>query len=354
MSRGRLLIVGGGQSGLAAARAGRDRGWEPVVLEAGDEPVGSWPRYYDSLRLFSPRRYSAFPGHPFPGDPDGYPGRDEVADYLRGYAEWLGVEVRTNARVTEVAADGPGFAVELADGSSLVGDALIAASGSFANPYVPMIPGREKFQGRVLHVADYRSPEEFAGQRVVVVGAGNSAVQIAHELADHAETSLAVRDRVRYAPQVIAGRDLHWWLRFTRADLLPLSVLARIITGTPIIDDGQYRAALEAAHPDERPMFANYVPDGVAWPDGSRERVDSIVFATGYRPHMPYLRSLGVLDEAGAPRHDRGVSTVLPGLAFLGLEFQRSFSSNTLRGVHRDAGYVVDALARQSRGVVVG
>src|SRR5699024_12122516 len=82
--------------------------------------------------------------------------------------------------------------------------------------------------------------------------------------------------------------------------------------GTPVIDDGQYRAALEAAHPDERPMFANYVPDGVAWPDGSRERVDSIVSAPGYRPHMPYLRSLGVLDEAGAPRHDRGVSTVLP------------------------------------------
>ena len=101
-------------------------------------------------------------------------------------------------------------------------------------------------------------------------------------------------------------------------------------------------------------MFAEYVPDGVVWPGGSRERVDSVVFATGYRPHLPYLRSLGVLDESGAPRHDRGVSTVRPGLAFLGLEFQRSFSSNTLRGVHRDAGYVVDALARQLRGVVVG
>ncbi|GAA0036908.1 flavin-containing monooxygenase [Brevibacterium metallidurans] len=354
MSRGRLLIVGGGQSGLAAARTGRDSGWEPVVLEAGDEPVGSWPRYYDSLRLFSPRRYSAFPNHPFPGDPNGYPDRDEVADYLRSYAKWLDIEVRTNARVTEVAADGPGFTVELADGSHLVGDALIAASGSFANPYVPSIPGQEEFEGRVLHVADYRSPEEFSGQRVVVVGAGNSAVQVAHELAEHARTSLAVRDQVRFAPQVIAGRDLHWWLKLTRADLLPPSVLDKIITGTPVIDAGKYRAALQTAHPEELPMFAEYVPDGVVWPDSSRERVDSVVFASGYRPHLPYLRGLGVLDEAGAPRHDRGISTVLPGLAFLGLEFQRSFSSNTLRGVHRDAGYVVDALARQQRGVVVG
>ncbi|QQC59572.1 NAD(P)/FAD-dependent oxidoreductase [Rothia kristinae] len=353
MSRGRLLVVGGGQSGLAAARAGRDRSWEPVVIEAGAEPVGSWPRYYDSLRLFSPRRYSALPGHPFPGDPDGYPGRDEVADYLRGYAERLGVEVRTNARVVDVTADGPSFAVELADGSSLAGEAIIAASGSFSNPYTPTIPGREAFGGRVLHVADYRSPEEFAGQRVVVVGAGNSAVQVAHELAGHARTSLAVRDRVRFAPQMIAGRDLHWWLRLTRADFLPPVVLSRLVTGTPVIGTDKYKRALEAGRPDQRPMFAAFSPDGVVWPDGSREEVDSVVFATGYRPHLTYLRSLGVLDEAGMPRHDRGVATAVPGLGFLGLEFQRSFSSNTLRGVHRDARHVVDALTRQPRGVAV-
>src|SRR5699024_3506808 len=81
MNRGRLVIVGGGQSGLAAARAGRDRGWEPIVLEAGAEPVGSWPAYYDSLRLFSPRRFSSFPGYLFPGPVEEYPARDEVVAY---------------------------------------------------------------------------------------------------------------------------------------------------------------------------------------------------------------------------------------------------------------------------------
>ncbi|MGI6877897.1 flavin-containing monooxygenase [Microbacterium sp. gxy059] len=354
MSRGRLLVVGGGQAGLAAARAGRERGWEPVVLEAGEEPVGSWPRYYDSLRLFSPRRFSGFPGFPFVGDPDDYPGRDEVARHLRGYAEWLGVEVRTGARVVDVRAEGSGFTAELTDGGAIAGDALIAASGSFANPCVPTIPGRDRYEGRVLHVAGYRSPEEFAGQRVVVVGAGNSAVQVAHELAEHARTSLAVRDRVRFAPQVVAGRDLHWWLRATRADLLPPAVLARLVTGTPVIDTGKYRRAIDEGRPDRRPMFTAFTEDGVAWPDGAWERVDAVVFATGYRPHLRYLGSLGVLDEAGTPRHDRGVSAVRPGLGFLGLEFQRSFSSNTLRGVHRDAGHVLDALSRQPRGVVVG
>lgn len=354
MNDSRLMIVGGGQSGLAAARAGRDRGWEPVILEAGPEPVGSWPHYYDSLRLFSPRRFSGFPGFPFPGPADGYPGRDEVVDHLRSYAEWLGTEIRTHARVVDVAgAAAGGFTAEMADGSRVDGDALIAATGAFANPHLPTIAGQDGYQGRVVHVADYRSPDAFTGQRVVVVGAGNSAVQVAHELALHAKVSLAVRDRIRFAPQVVAGRDLHWWLSLTRADLLPPVILDRLLKGNPVSDSGRYRSALEAGSPDQRQMFTGFMPDGVIWSDGSKETVDAVVYATGYRPSLPYLRSIGAVDALGTPLHRQGVSTVRPGLGFLGLEFQRSFSSNTLRGVHRDAAAVVAALERQPRGVAI-
>lgn len=355
MSRERLLIVGGGQSGLAAARAGRDRGWEPVVLEAGPDPVGSWPAYYDSLRLFSPRRFSGFPGYPFPGPPEGYPRRDEVVDFLSGYASWLGVEIRTNSRVTQVTTDREGeFTAVLADSGRVSGEAVIAASGSFASPYTPQIPGREVFAGRVLHVSEYRSPEAFAGQRVLVVGAGNSAIQVAHELTRSSHVSLTVRDRVRFAPQQVAGRDLHWWLRRTGADHLPPVILNQIVTGTPVIDTGTYRTAVTSGRLEQRHMFTTFTPDGVRWPDDTQEHVDAVIFATGYRPHLPYLAALGVLDEDGMPRHQQGVSTVLPGLGYLGLEFQRSFSSNTLRGVHRDAIRVVTALSRHRHKAPVG
>ena len=351
----RLVIVGGGQSGLAAARAARDRGWEPVVLEAGPDPVGSWPDYYDSLHLFSPRRFSSFPGYLFPGPADSYPARQEVVDYLRGYSQWLDVEIRTGARVTEVTRDrDQGFTTHLADGSVVSGDALVAASGSFANPHLPAIPGAEQFGGQILHVADYRSPEPFAGLRVLVVGAGNSAVQVGHELAQVTDASLAVRQPVQLVSQRVAGRDLHWWFRLTRADLLPPRVLQRLVRGTLVIDSGHYQEALRRGNLPQRQIFTAFTPDGVRWPDGSQEPVDAVIFATGYRPHLPYLQSLGALDTTGAPRHRSGISTVQPGLAYLGLEFQRTFSSNTLRGVHRDAHFVIDALAQQRRRISVG
>jgi putative flavoprotein involved in K+ transport len=101
------IVVGAGQSGLAAAYALRRAGLAPVVLEAGPEPVGSWPRYYDSLTLFSPARYSSLPGLPFLGDPDRYPHRDEVADYLRRYAAHLDADIRTGQRVHTVAITSP-------------------------------------------------------------------------------------------------------------------------------------------------------------------------------------------------------------------------------------------------------
>ncbi|MFF0465489.1 flavin-containing monooxygenase [Streptomyces mexicanus] len=345
-----VAVIGGGQSGLVAAHALLREGLQPVVLEASGAAAGSWPRYYDSLTLFSPARYSSLPGMPFPGELDRYPHRDEVVAYLTGYATRLDADIRTGHRVTGVWRGDAGFEVEVADGSVLAARVVVAASGTFGHPHRPVLPGLDGFTGTVLHAADYRRPEPFADQRVVVVGAGNSAVQIAAELATTARVTLASRAPVKFVRQKIAGRDLHFWLRRTGLDIAPLGGLLRRPPTQLVIDDGRYRAALAQGAPDRRPVFTGIDGAKVCWTDGAREEADAIVLATGYRPDLPYLAGLdGALDAAGHCRHRGGASATVPDLAFAGLEWQRSLSSNSLRGVGRDADRIARHLAAHLR-----
>ncbi|WP_406468911.1 NAD(P)/FAD-dependent oxidoreductase [Streptomyces hirsutus] len=342
-----VAVIGGGQSGLATAHALLRRGLRPVVLEASGHAVGSWPRYYDSLTLFSATRYSSLPGMPFPGaDRNHYPHRDEVVAYLTAYASRLDAEIRTGCRVSAVRRTGDAFEVELEGGGRLSARAVVAASGSFGRPHRPALPGLEEFTGQVLHAADYRNPAPFTGRRVVVVGAGNSAVQIAAELAGAARVTLATRGPVKFATQRTLGRDLHFWLTRTGLDTAPLGRLLPRPPAQPVLDDGRYRTALAAGRPERRPLFTGVDGAKLVWPNGEREEVDAIVLATGYRPDLPYLARLdGALDAVEDPRHREGLAVEVPGLAFVGLEWQRSLSSNSLRGVGRDADRIARRLA---------
>ncbi|MEV0108194.1 NAD(P)/FAD-dependent oxidoreductase [Nocardia sp. NPDC050799] len=339
------VVIGGGQSGLAAAHHLTGQGLNTAVLEAAEEATGSWPRYYDSLTLFSPAHYSSLPARPFPGDPDRYPHRDEVVDYLRSYAAGLDADIHTDTPVETATSTGSnGFTVTTGSGAVFTTPRVVAATGSFGSPFLPAVPGQEEFGGRILHASRYRNPAEFAGRRVVVVGAGNSAVQIAAELAQHGEVVLASRAPVKFVPQRPLGRDVHFWFTITGFDAAPLGRLVTEAPTQPVLDEGRYRAALAGGRPQRREMFTAFTPEGVVWPDGTRTGVDAVVFATGYRPHLPYLAGTGALTEAGIPRQRQGLSTTHPGLGFLGLEWQRTPSSNSLRGVGRDAAYLVRRL----------
>jgi putative flavoprotein involved in K+ transport len=331
------IVIGSGQAGQATGYHLQKAGARFLILEAASEPGGSWPCYYDSLKLFSPARYSSLPGLPFPGDPDRYPLRDEVTDYLRGYAKHFRLPIVTNTRVSRVQRLDGHFDVETGQGPAYRSRSLVAATGSFHAPHVPQLPGQDVFRGEILHAAAYRGPEPYTGKRVIVVGAANSAVQIAAELAQRAHVTLATRGPVRFVPQRILGCDLHCWLQWTGLDYC--SWLKD--QSTPVLDTGIYRRALRANKPEQRPMFQRFTETGVAWSDGTEERIDAVIFATGYRPNYPYLAELGALDQDGTPRHRKGVSTVVPGLYFVGLSGQRSFRSATLRGVGPDAAYVV-------------
>lgn len=338
-----VLVIGAGQAGLAAAHALRVTGVSHLLLEAGDAVGGAWPHYYDSLTLFSPARFG-LPGLTMQGNPARYPTRDETIAYLRAYADHFDVPVRTRANVVAVTSRGEyDLEVRLSDGDVLTARAVIAATGGFTNPYLPRIPGRDAYAGQVLHVAAYRNPIGFEGQRVVVVGAGNSAVQVAHELASVADVTLASRGPIPFRKQRPLGIDLHYWVSWSGIDRLPLGRRAGGSVG--VLDDGRYAAAIGAGALDHRPMFTTLTTDGVEWSDGTAEPVDTVLLATGYRPQLSYLPSEAFAADSW-PLHSRGVSTTVPGLGFIGLPGQTGIASATLRGVGPDARRVVRRLVR--------
>ncbi|MGG6447685.1 NAD(P)-binding domain-containing protein [Pseudobacillus badius] len=339
------IVIGGGQAGLASGYHLQKKGLQFLILEASKQATGSWPHYYESLKLFSPARFSSLPGMKFPAPPDHYPLRDEVIQYLQEYIKQFQLPVMTSQRVTDVEKVGEVFRIHTISGETFQARTIINATGCFHNPFSPLIKGQETFKGHVLHSSEYRNQNHFANQRVVVVGRGNSAVQIAIELANVSRTSLAVREPVRLVKQRVWGQDLHFWIRVAGFDTFPFWRFRKkvpILDG--VIDLGDYKERLATKNPDQQPMFTSFYPDGVVWPDGKMEPVDIVIFATGYRHNHPYLNSIGALDSEGKPLQVAGVSTETSGIYYVGLEGQRSFSSATLRGVGPDAEFIVKKL----------
>jgi putative flavoprotein involved in K+ transport len=337
-----VIVIGAGQAGLAAGYYLQQAGLTFLILEAGDEPVGSWPHFYDSLSLNSSAQYSSLPGLPFPGPPERYPSRDDVVAYLRRYAAHFDLPIITRTRVSRVERNDRLFRIITTGGACYHTHTVVAATGFFGHPYVPDLPRQNDFRGSVLHVAGYRRPEPFRGQRIVIVGGGNAAVQIGVELAEVAEVTLATRNPIRYQPQRVLGRDIHFWFQLIGLDR------TQWLNGrtTPVYASERYRAAIATGRPQRTPLFDRFTENGLAWSDGREETVDTVMFATGYRPNLGFLAALGALDENGNMLQRRGLSTSVPGLGYVGLPRQRTVASATLRGVGADAKIVVDQLRK--------
>lgn len=336
------IIIGAGQAGLAAGQLLQQHGLRFLILDEQAAPGGNWRNYYDSLQLFSPAEYSALPGRPFPGLPDSYPTRDQVVAYLEEYAAHYLLPIRQGVQVTQVRSCPRGFEVQSAEGECFSTKSVIVASGGFSRPYVPDIPGLGVFEGRVLHSSQYRNTESFLDQRVVVVGAANSAVQIAYELAHVAMATLATREKIRFLPQRMLSIDFHTWLKWTGLEK------TRWLSdqGTPVLDQGKYRRAIQSGLLHRKPMFVRVTNDGVVWADGQQEAVDSLIFATGFLPNTPFLDGLPVQDQHGQLLQQNGVAQTVSGLFFIGLPRQRNFASATLRGVGADAEHILPHLIR--------
>lgn len=340
-----VIVIGAGQAGLASAHALQKAGLRYVVLEAGERAAGSWPSYYDSLTLFSPARYSSLPGLPFPGDPDRYPLKQEVIDYLESYARHFALTISYGAKVTKVERHGDEFAVLTETGMRWHARAVIVASGPFNQPNIPDFPGLADFKGQVLHSSAYRRPADIGGQKVAVVGAGNSAAQIAYELAQSHEVILTSRQPPHFIRQRILGRDIHFWLRLTGYDNVPLGHWHRASKSVPVLDTGRYQAALADGRVVWKSLFERLDEQGARWGE-ELVTIDTLLLATGFRHQPPFLEGLAGLDAATAAQQEGGISSHVPGLYFVGVSWQRAHDSATLRGVGADARHVVKHIQR--------
>jgi putative flavoprotein involved in K+ transport len=344
MSNGGTVVIGAGPAGLAAAAELRRRGVRAVVFDQADAIGASWRGRYDRLRLNTSRWFSTLPGARFARGTGTFPGRDEVVAYLEDYAERRQLDVRLRTRVERIDPSATGWTVRTS-GGDLEAEHVIVAGGYDQAPFIPDWPGRARFEGPLLHAAQYRNAEPFRGGDVLVVGPGCSGMEIAYDLVDGGATR--VRLAVRTAPNMLVRSPMGpgfalalLRMRPERADRIVNFLRGKEIGdlseyGLPVPEEGTFsrlrRLGVAPAIIDKHVIEAikerrieivagvEALDDtGVHLADGTRIEPDAVIAATGYRCGLePMVGHLDVLDEAGVPRAADGAEAA-PGLRFIG------------------------------------
>ena len=338
-----VIVVGGGQAGLAVAYYLARQEADFRVLDAAAETGESWRTRWDSLRLFTPAQYDGLPGMQFPAADGDYPTKDMVADYLRDYAAHFALPVQLRCAVTCVEQVAGGFVIHTSQGL-LSTRQVVIATGPFQEPVVPRLSAGLSGDVIQLHSAEFRRPSDIPAGPVVVVGAGNSGRQIAEELAATHDVTLAVGTAPPQLPQRFLGRDLFWWL--TRLGLMDKTIESRLarrmrergdlVIGTPL-------RRLRAAGVQIRPRVTSMTGNEVGFQAGPSVQAATVVWATGFRANYSWVDVPDAFDEQGRPRHERGISPAA-GLAFVGLPWQHTRGSALLGFVQSDAAWVAGQL----------
>jgi cation diffusion facilitator CzcD-associated flavoprotein CzcO len=292
------VVIGAGQAGLSTSYHLRRLGIDHVLLDAGEAPGGAWQHRWDSLTMDDVHGVADLPDGPAPGR-----GRDRanvvIPAWFGEYERAHDLPVVRPVRVDRVEGSGELLVVH-AGPRSWASRTVVNATGTWTHPFVPFYPGQETFRGEQLHTVGYPGAEHFRGKRTLVVGGGASAVQLLGELRPLTETIWVTRTAPVW--QDGAGFDGRAAIALVeervRRGLPPRSVVS--VTGLRLRPQ-EHEAARLGAY-ERRPMFARIEPEGVRWPDGSFERVDAILWATGFRPAVGHLAPLGLTSRYGGIR----------------------------------------------------
>ena len=350
-----VLVIGGGQAGLAMGYQLKQAGHRFQIVERNPRLGDSWRNRYDSLVLFTPRAYSALPGLPVPGDPNGYPTKDEMADYLERYAGHFDLPVLTETGIRSLTRLGGGFRARTDADEIIDAGAVVLATGAFGRPAIPAISRQISADILQLTTESYKRPDQIPPGRVLVVGDGATGRQIAVELSATHEVLLATGRPRRVSPQRLLGRSVFWWM--DRLGILRASRETRV--GRYLMRTDPFPGkALGLGRLSRRGIrvvgrMCHVEGNGVGFADGETAEVDAVIWATGYRDDSRWVTIPEVKDGRGGLAHRRGVSPV-PGLYLMGRSWQWTRGSALLAGVGDDASYVASRIAERPSGKVKG
>jgi len=278
------------------------------------------------------------------GGSDSYPTRDATIEYLKFYEEKYKLPVKRPVNVTNVSKQNDGFELQTSEGN-YYSKVLVSATGSFANPFVPMFEGMDVFKGKILHSSQYKSPEEFIGKRVAVVGEGNSGAQILAEVSKVTGALWITLNAPRFLPDHVDGR-----LLFDAATQMyeaqrmgkqynPPSLGDIVMVDS--VKEARLRNVLKS-----RKAFNRLTKDSIIWDDGDEEGIDVIIFCTGFKPSLSHLSSLNVVNAEGKVDTEGTRSKQVEGLWLVGYGNWTGFASATLIGVGRTAKVTVDQISQ--------
>ena len=332
-----LIIIGGGQSALACAYYLRRTDLDYLLLDQQPSCGGAWHEAWDSLTLFSPAEHSSLPGWWMPKSEGDYPTKAETIDYLCRYEERYQFPIERPVKVEQVEQERESFVLHTSNGEYR-SRALISATGTWGKPYIPPISGRKLFRGQQLHSAHYKSPAEFEGKRVLIVGEGNSGAQILAEVSKVATTAWAVRKSPQFLPDDVDGRvlfDVASAKYYAEQKGEPFDAkkfgLGSIVM-IPAVLEARERGVLRA-----KGQLQALYENGAVWANGEREAFDAIIWCTGFGYATDHLQGLVKRDERGRIATKGTRSTEIPGLWLVGYGGWTGFASATVIGVGRTA-----------------
>ncbi|MFP3378378.1 NAD(P)/FAD-dependent oxidoreductase [Bacillus sp. SIMBA_069] len=341
-----VIIIGAGQAGLTMGYYLKQEGYNFLLLEAGNRIGDSWRNRYDSLQLFTPREYSSLPGMIVKGEGNGFPHKDEMATYLEEYARYFKLPVQLQTEVLKIKKEKEIFKLHTPT-EILQAKKVVIATGGFQQPYIPSFSQHLSSHVFQIHSSRYKSPSQIPKGNVLVVGGGNSGMQIAVELAKTHEVTMSISHPLTFLPLRLFRKSIFYWLE--KLGLLYAEVNTKRgkwfqkrkdpifgFEGKELIRNGAIKL-------EEKVVSAS--ENNIMFQNGGTYSAESIIWSTGFIQNYKWIELEKAVNENGFPNHVRGTSPV-KGLYYIGLPWQSQRGSALICGIGKDAAYILSEIKK--------